>query len=32
MNQYETIGIVLGVLIFGTILLAGILTARHEDA
>ena len=30
MNQYEVIGVVLGVVIFGLILLAGLLTGRHE--
>ncbi len=30
MNQYETIGVVLGVVIFGVILLAGLLTGRRE--
>jgi hypothetical protein len=32
MNQYETIGVVLGVVIFGVILLAGLLVGRHEHA
>ena len=32
MNQYETIGIVLGVVIFCVILLAGIVVGRNEHA
>lgn len=32
MNQYETIGIVLGVAIFGIILISTLLVARHEHA
>jgi hypothetical protein len=32
MNQYETIGIVLGVAIFGVILLATLLVSRREHA
>jgi hypothetical protein len=32
MNQYETIGVVLGVVIFGVILLAGLLVGRREHA
>jgi len=31
-NQYETIGIVLGVVIFSVILLAGIVVGRKEHA
>ena len=30
MNKYETIGIVLGVVIFGIIVAAALLTARDE--
>jgi hypothetical protein len=30
MNQYETIGIVLGLVIFGVILLAGIWAGRND--
>lgn len=32
MNQYETIGIVLGIAIFSVILLATLLVARREHA
>ncbi len=32
MNQYETIGIVLGAVIFGIILLAGVVVGRREHA
>jgi hypothetical protein len=32
MNQYETIGIVLGVVIFGIILVVGVLVGRREHA
>jgi hypothetical protein len=32
LNQYETIGVVLGVIIFGTILLVGLLVGKHEHA
>ncbi len=32
MNQYEAIGIVLGVVIFGIILVAGVVAGRHEHA
>ena len=32
MNQYETIGIALGVVIFSVILLAGLLVGRREHA
>ena len=32
MNQYETIGIVLGIVIFSVILLAGIVVGRKEHA
>ena len=32
MNQYETIGIVLGVVIFSIILLAGVVVGRREHA
>ncbi len=32
MNQYETIGIVLGVAVFGIILLAGLWAGRNEHA
>ena len=32
MNQYETIGIVLGVVIFGIILLVGVAVGRREHA
>jgi hypothetical protein len=31
-NQYETIGIVLGVVIFSIILVAAVLTGRSEHA
>jgi hypothetical protein len=31
-NQYETIGIVLGVVIFTVILLAGVVVGRKEHA
>jgi hypothetical protein len=31
-NQYETIGVVLGVVIFSVILLAGIVVGRKEHA
>jgi hypothetical protein len=31
-NQYETIGVVLGVVIFAVILLAGIVVGRKEHA
>ena len=30
MSQYEMIGIGLGVVIFGIILLAGVIVGRHE--
>jgi hypothetical protein len=30
MDRYETIGIVLGIVIFAIILAAALLTARHE--
>lgn len=29
MNQYEVIGVALGIAIFGIIVLAGLLTGRH---
>jgi hypothetical protein len=32
MNQYETIGIVLGVVIVSIILLAGVVVGRREHA
>lgn len=32
MNQYETIGIVLGIAIFGVILVSALLVARREHA
>ena len=32
MNQYETIGIVLGVVIFGIILVVAVIVGRHEHA
>ena len=32
MNEYELIGVVLGIIIFGVILLAGLLSGRHEPA
>ncbi len=32
MNRYETIGIVLGVVIFAIILLAGVVVGRREHA
>jgi hypothetical protein len=32
MNQYETIGIVLGVVIFTIILVVAVLVGRHEHA
>ena len=32
MNQYEAIGILLGVVIFGIILLAGVAVGRREHA
>ncbi len=32
MNQYETIGIVLGVVIFAIILIAAVAVGRHEHA
>jgi len=32
MSQYEMIGIGLGVVIFGSILLVGVLVGRHEHA
>ena len=32
MNKYETIGVVLGVVIFGIILVAGVLAGRHEHS
>lgn len=32
MNQYETIGVVLGVVIFTVILLAGVIVGRKEHA
>ena len=32
MNQYETIGVVLGIVIFSVILLAGIVVGRKEHA
>ena len=32
MNKYETIGIVLGIVIFGIILLAGVFVGRREHA
>ena len=32
MNQYGTIGIVLGVVIFSIILLAGVVVGRREHA
>jgi len=31
-NQYETIGIVLGIVLFSVILLAGIVVGRKEHA
>ena len=31
-SQYEVIGIVLGVIIFGVILLAGLLVGKREHA
>jgi hypothetical protein len=31
-NQYETIGVVLGIVIFSVILLAGIVVGRKEHA
>jgi hypothetical protein len=31
-NQYETIGVVLGIVLFGAILLAGIVVGRKEHA
>ena len=31
-NQYETIGVVLGIVLFGVILLACILVGRKEHA
>ena len=32
MNQYEAIGIVLGIVIFGLILISTLLVARREHA
>lgn len=32
MDKYETIGVVLGVVIFGIILLAGVFVGRREHA
>jgi hypothetical protein len=31
-NQYETIGVVLGIVIFSVILIAGIVVGRKEHA
>jgi hypothetical protein len=32
MNKYETIGIVLGIVIFSVILVAGVVVGRREHA